>query len=205
MNRNDGTVRVFVAIDLPDPAKEALRQAVADLQENLQQGIRWVRPEGIHLTLKFLGDVSTARVGNIQEAMERAAREFGPVDFRLALSGLGVFPNPREPRVLWAGVSGDLGALEQFQVLVDGCLEDAGFDRERRPFRPHLTLGRVRDQVAPAERRRIGQVAQQASPPRGVEWQVREIHLIRSKLTPGGAIYDSIGCAPLTGERRSET
>ena len=199
MNRNDGAVRVFVAIDLPDPAKEALRQAVADLQGDLQQGIRWVRPEGIHLTLKFLGDVSSARAGDIQEAMERAAREFGPACFRLALSGLGVFPNPREPRVLWAGVSGDMEALEHLQGLTDGCLEDAGFARERRPFRPHLTLGRVRDQVAPAERRRIGQAIQQAPPPRGVEWQVGEIHLIRSTLTPGGAIYDSIGRAQLMG------
>ncbi|MDE2781120.1 MAG: RNA 2',3'-cyclic phosphodiesterase [Chloroflexota bacterium] len=200
MNRNDDTVRVFVAIDLPEAAKETLRQAVADLQDNLQQGIHWVRPEGIHLTLKFLGDVSTARVGDIQAAMDKAAREFEPANFRLALSGLGVFPNPREPRVLWAGVSGDMEALEHLQGLTDGCLEDAGFARERRPFRPHLTLGRVRDQVAPEQRRRIGQAIQQATPPQRVEWQVGEVHLIRSTLTPGGAIYDSIGSASLKGK-----
>jgi len=200
MNRNYDTVRVFVAIDLPETAKEALREAVADLQDSVPEGIRWVRPEGIHLTLKFLGDVSTARAGDIQEAMERAAREFGPGGFRLALSGLGVFPNPREPRVLWAGVSGDIEALEHLQSLVDGCLEGAGFARERRPVRPHLTLGRVRDQVVPEERRRIGQAMRQASPPREVEWQVGEIHLIRSTLTSGGAIYDSIGSAPLMAQ-----
>ena len=203
MSRQDGAVRLFVAIDLPETAKEALRQAVSDLQDSLQQGIRWVRPEGVHLTLKFLGDVSTARIGDIQEAMERAAREFGPANFRLSLSGLGVFPNPREPRVLWAGVSGDMEALEHFQGLVDGALEGAGFTRERRPFRPHLTLGRVRDQVGPADRRNIGQAMQQATLPLGVEWQVREVHLIRSTLAPGGAIYDSIGSAPLTGNGES--
>ena len=203
MSRKADTVRVFVAIDLPAPAKEVLRQAVADLQSDLPQGIRWVRPEGVHLTLKFLGDVASARVADIQSAMERASREFGPTSFRLALSGLGVFPNPREPRVLWAGVSGDMKALAKLQGLVDESLEVAGFDRERRPFRPHLTLGRVRDQVAPAERRRIGQVMQQASLAPNVEWQVVNIHLIRSNLTPGGAIYDSIGCAPLIREGES--
>ena len=200
MNRKAETVRVFVALDLPVPAKEVLRQAVADLQSELPQGIRWVRPEGVHLTLKFLGDVASARVTDIQQAMERASREFGPATFRLALSGLGVFPNPREPRVLWAGVTGDMDALGHFQILVDESLEAVGFERERRRFRPHLTLGRVRDQVSPAERRRVGQVMQQAALPRKVAWQVGEVHLIRSTLTPGGAIYDSIGSASLIGK-----
>ena len=111
MSRQDGAVRLFVAIDLPETAKEALRQVVADLQGSLQQGIRWVRPEGIHLTLKFLGDVSTARVGDIQEAMERAAREFGPANIRLSLSGLGVFPNsPRTSGALGGRQRGHGGA-----------------------------------------------------------------------------------------------
>ena len=200
MNRRADTVRVFVAIDLPASAKDVLRQAVDNLQAELPDGIRWVRPEGIHLTLKFLGDVESARVADIQQAMERAASGFEPTSLRLELSGLGVFPNPREPRVLWAGVTGEMDALGHLQALVDDYLEAAGFARERRPFRPHLTLGRVRDQVAPAERRRIGQVVGDASLPSSVEWQVEEIHLIRSTLTPVGAIYDSIGMAPLIGQ-----
>ena len=191
------TVRVFVALDLPLHAKDVLRETVRKLADALPAGIRWVDPSGIHLTLKFLGDVDAGRVDSLLAAMEQAACEFESSSFPLGLSGLGVFPNAREPRVLWAGVDGDLAALGRLQTLVDEALSELGFARERRPFRPHLTLGRVRDQVSPTERRRIGEVMGQARLAGGQSWEAREMHLIRSTLTPNGAIYDSIGVKPM--------
>ena len=98
---------------------------------------------------------------------------------------------------MWAGVKGDLESLGRLQKLMDEALSEVGFPMERRPFRPHLTLGRVRDQVGQAERKRIGEVMGQARLAGGHHWKAREIHLIRSTLTPGGAIYDSIGVKPL--------
>ena len=197
MTHRPQTVRVFVALDLPAHAKEVLRETVQELADVLPSGIRWVDPSGIHLTLKFLGDVDAGRVEDLLSAMGTAARRFESCSLPLALSGLGVFPNAREPRVLWAGVKGDLEALGRLQTLVDKALNELGFALERRPFRPHLTLGRVRDQVSPVERKRIGEAMGQGRLTDGPSWQAREIHLIRSTLTPRGAIYDSIGAKPL--------
>ena len=197
MTAEPKTVRVFVALDLPDLAKAILSQTVQELANLLPAGVRWVDPAGIHLTLKFLGDVDTSRVDSLLAAMDRTARRFECHSFALSLSGLGVFPNTREPRVLWASVEGDLGSLVRLQELMDEALSEVGFARERRPFRPHLTLGRVRDQVSMSERKRVGEVVRQARLAAGHNWEAREIHLIRSTLTPGGAIYDSIGVKPL--------
>ena len=195
------TVRVFVAVDLPAPAKDTLRQTVLELSEALPTGIRWVDPAGIHLTLKFLGDVEAARVDALLDSMERAAGRFAVSSLSLSLSGLGVFPNAREPRVLWAGVEGQLEALRQLQLLVDEEISKMGFVKEHRPFRPHLTLGRVRDQVPQVERYRIGQVMRKAALVGSHAWEAGGIHLIRSTLTPTGAIYNSIGVRQLkTGQ-----
>ena len=197
MSSQAETVRVFVALDLPASAKDALRQTVAELRADLPGGVRWVDPAGIHLTLKFLGDVDAGIVGDLLGAMGNAAGDLEQASLRLSLSGLGVFPNAREPRVLWAGVDGDMGVLGTLQQSVDEAIAALGFPRERRPFRPHLTLGRVRDQTAPADRREIGLAMQRASLHAQESWPAREVHLIRSTLTPQGAIYSSIGKASL--------
>ena len=191
------TVRVFVALDLPAKAKETLRATVNTLEQELSPGVRWVRPEGIHLTLKFLGNVDASLAPDLLRAMEKSATEFNGDSFRLNLLGLGVFPNAREPRVLWAGVAGEMEALAALQELVDVAISKLGFSRERRPFRPHLTIGRVRDQVLPEQRRKIGDIIRETKLPPTDSWQVDEIHLIRSTLTPQGAIYDSIGSTSL--------
>ncbi len=202
MTAGSRTLRVFVALDLPVQAKAILEQAVRELADTLPTGIRWVDPAGIHLTLKFLGDVDAGLVPDVLASMERAGTRFNSASLALGLSGLGVFPNTREPRVLWAGVTGDLAELGRLQTLVDEGLSELGFDEERRPFRPHLTLGRVRDQVKADYKKRIGEAMAQAQLPTGHSWDAGEMHLIRSTLTPRGAIYDSIGLKPLVaGER----
>ena len=195
-----GTVRVFIALDLPPSAKEQLAGVIATLRRAIPAGVRWVDPAGIHLTLKFLGNVDAGLVGPILEALQPGPVGFDRGPFPLHLEGLGVFPNQREPRVLWAGVGGAMPDLADLQQRVDASIATLGFARENRPFRPHLTLGRVRDGVEPAARREIGAViAEQAgalSP--DYAWRADEIHLIRSNLTPQGAIYTSLGAAPVS-------
>ncbi len=193
MREGNDTVRVFVALDLPDFAKAALEKAVRELQESLPNGIRWVEPKGVHLTLKFLGNVNASLVEEIFGAMGKASVEFPAEPIQLQLNELGVFPSVREPRVLWAGVTGDINDLARLQQLVDDSFAALGFAKERRPFRPHLTLGRVQDRVPQSDRRRIGNVISQFSLAEGRPWQAMEMHLIRSTLTPQGAIYDSLG------------
>lgn len=197
MTSGNGQVRVFVALDLPQDAKDLLNETMLQLQAGLPNGIRWVRPDGIHLTLKFLGDVDAGMVEPLLETMGRVATLAEPSCFDMQLTRLGMFPNAREPRVLWAGVGGDMAALARLQQSVDEAISGLGFPPERRPFRPHLTLGRVRDQVNAPDRKKIGDQVSQATLGESPPWTVREMHLIQSNLTPAGAIYSSLGVAPL--------
>ena len=202
MTARRDTVRVFIALDLPPAAKHALATTVEQLQAVIPSGIRWVNPAGIHLTLKFLGDIDAALVPPLLAAVRQSAGSFDESSFPLRLAGLGVFPNNREPRVLWAGVDGDLAALGRLQQSVDEAIAapGLGFAKERLPFRPHLTLGRVRDGVSTTARQRIGAAITEAPPVSACSWPAEEIHLIRSTLTPQGAIYTSLVSAPLAGK-----
>ena len=189
--------RVFVALDLPAADKQALAAAIAGLGAAIPSGVRWVNPAGIHLTLKFLGNIDAGMIPQLLEAIGGGVAAFNEPSFPLRLSSLGVFPNLREPRVLWAGVAGDLAALGRLQTGVDQAIAGLGFAREGRPFRPHLTLGRVRDGTPPATRREIGQTLAAANLATGDSWLPDQVHLIRSNRTPQGAIYTSLGSRPL--------
>ncbi len=160
------------------------------------RGARAVRPEGAHLTLKFLGDVGGDAVPRIAAAMRRAASRSTP--FRIALSQPGAFPNPGAARVVWVGVDGDTGSLRRLQRNVEDEMEALGFGRERRGFDPHITAARVRDGVRASDRRRILDTAlsiELACFPITVE----SISLMRSDLRPGGAIYSRLHSAALDG------
>jgi 2'-5' RNA ligase len=187
------TIRVFIALDIPPEAKQALADAIRRLQAAIPYGVRWVDPAGIHLTLKFLGNVNVALVEDIFRAMQSAAQGFQGGGFHLQLAGLGFFPNERQPRVLWAGIEGDLDALKSLQAKVDEATFQLGFAREKRPFNPHLTLGRVRDGVSASIRRQVSAAFATTALEPGNPWEVKEAHLIRSTLTPGGAIYTPLG------------
>jgi 2'-5' RNA ligase len=140
-------VRLFVAINLPD----AVRQALWEVTEELRGApfpIRWVEPESIHLTLKFLGEVAVEREGQISAGVTAAAG--GAKAFVLPIAGFGAFPSPRRPRVVWAGCEG-VATLELLQHRVEQEMERLGFPVEGRPFRPHLTLGRVKQRASSRE------------------------------------------------------
>lgn len=194
-----GRLRLFVAVELPDGAKESLAASMGQLRGLTPAGVRWVQPAGIHLTLKFLGEVDSGLVEPLLGALQEAAAGMDKAPFPLHLDGLGVFPNRREPRVIWAGVGGDLETLAEVQGRVEDAAARLGLARERREFRPHLTLGRVRDRVTPAARRELGSALAEQGPALAAEyaWEVEEISLIRSVLTPQGAVYSTLGTARL--------
>jgi 2'-5' RNA ligase len=195
------TIRAFVAIELD----AALRSALGELQGRLRRAPlarlgRWVNPAGIHLTLRFLGNVSTGSLSDLRAALRSAAREVAP--FELALAGLGCFPNCRQPRVVWVGVQEPTGALGRLQCAVERELCALGFAPEGRAFRPHLTLARVRDQAYGRERAELGAWIDGETVGRLGAMRVSEISLMRSDLRPGGAIYTRLAAAPL--RRREE-
>ena len=135
-------VRSFVAIELPDDLKFKLGELQAGLKSGGYFKVKWVSPQGIHLTLKFLGNVASDKIEMVNEALREARRGIAP--FRLKAEGLGVFPNVNRLQVVWVGMKGDLNNLVKLQKAVDLRLGGLGFAQERRPFVAHLTLARVR-------------------------------------------------------------
>ena len=179
-------IRSFIAIDLPD----ATRQGLAAVQEQLRQsrgGVRWVKPSSIHLTLKFLGNIQAAQVEDIALAVAQEIRDQPPIT--LGAAGLGAFPSRRKPRVIWIGMEGEVQRLTRIQSRVENALEPLSFVREKRPFRPHLTIGRVKD------RRRLQSLIDAMAElkiPEFDSFDVTEIILYKSDLRPTGAIYTKL-------------
>jgi 2'-5' RNA ligase len=211
----DATRRLFVAIELPEGVRDALRGAIGLLQRNgLAAGLRWVRPEGIHLTLKFLGATEEPRVPAIADALRGALA--GAPAFGLRPDGFGTFPELRRDqrggrnlRVVWVGVAGDTAALGALAARVEGALAALGYPQETQPYRAHLTLARVRDD---ADRQTVASVCDALRPylsepsggPNGLApafpaFRAECVALMESKLAPGGAQYRAIETFALDG------
>ena len=189
-------VRAFVAVDISNEARAALAGVMDLLQHRGLSGVRWVRPEAIHLTLKFLGEIEDPQVEAVLESIERAARGSGKL--MLSLSEVGAFPNFKSPRVILVGLEGDLDPLKEIQSRIDqGVYSTIGLPKEKREFSPHLTLGRVRENASGDERRRTGTALAEVALDAKVSWPVTHVNLMRSMLTPAGAMYDIMGSVEL--------
>lgn len=192
------TYRLFIAIEIP----AHLQTALVELQNSLKQEVsetvfRWVRPEHIHLTLVFLGEVPTDQVPALTEAIQVAGQEHGP--FSLAAHGLGGFPNLVRPRVLWVGLNDSTGALHKLHKTLGLVLAPLGFPAEARPYTPHLTLAYAHRRAAAREVKRAGDRLGQLQLHEIDHFEVASISLMRSQLKPSGPIYNHMAEAPLTG------
>jgi 2'-5' RNA ligase len=185
-------LRLFVACELSDEVRRALGRVQDDLRRLGARPLRWVRPEGIHVTLKFLGETESRRVDDIVEALAGA---IPPFELSLRVSTLGGFGGARL-RVVWVGLEGDVEALAGVARRVDGALAPLGFPRERRPFAAHLTLARVRDEASPAERRELVALIQRYRMPAPPSMIVREVALMRSIVGSGGSVYRRLASFP---------
>jgi RNA 2',3'-cyclic 3'-phosphodiesterase len=177
-------MRAFIAIDLPD----ALHAALAEAQQNFRSAARdarWTRPEGIHLTLKFLGEISDAQLKQVVEALSQLG-PFAP--FSVEIKGFGCFPQVRRPRVFWAGVVAP-PALAELVTHIESRMEKVGFAREDRAFSPHLTLARF--QVPRPQPALEAAISAHANTPLG-SFNASEFFLFESKLSPQGAQYRKI-------------
>jgi 2'-5' RNA ligase len=198
-------IRTFIAVDLSDDVKRQL-DAIQDLlrsrlaRAGIDRGVRWTQPDGIHLTFKFLGDTPADQLPEISQHLETALAGVGAPG--LALAGLGVFPDPRAPRVLWVGLDGDTPALLALQRRVEAAISPLGFPAEARPFSPHLTLARVAEYVGRDERGRIGAAVQTTRLAEGAPFIAGTLSVIRSDLLPGGAVYTPLHTVSL--RRRSQ-
>ena len=180
-------IRSFIAIELPDELKLELARLEARLKSDKQPWVKWVSPEGIHITLKFLGNIAAETTGEITKAMEEAVQGISP--FHLEVKGLGVFPNLRRVQVAWVGIIGEVDKLSQLQKRIETSLIPLGFAPESRAFTPHLTLARLRDQASLDERQRFGQLIANTKFETASAIEVDAVSLMRSQLTREGAIY----------------
>ena len=192
---NPEEIRSFIAIELPEEVKEGLARLRNELERDEHRFVKWVDTGGIHLTLKFLGNIPFKQVTEITEAVEEAAQGIPP--FHLEISGLGVFPSLKQARVFWVGIGGEVDKLSRLQQNIDSALAALGFAREERSFVPHLTLARTRQGASPSERRSFGELV--SSTFFGDKYQVAvgTISLMKSQLTPAGAIYTCLSLVEL--------
>ena len=188
-------LRSFISLPLSELARGILRKTINEIDGAIQDKIRWVRPEGIHLTLKFMGDIKSDKIDALLLLLPEIATEVTP--FKLTLSELGCFPNNRRPRVLWAGVKGDLSILQNLHLAGDNVVEQVGLPRERRGFSPHLTLGRVRRNKSEREVDQIGQIIGLTSLPNTPSWTNQTVDLMRTELDPEGSRHYLVGSFPL--------
>ena len=194
------SIRAFLAVDLPHSVRETLAGLADELREARIRGLRPVNPDGIHLTLKFLGDIPAAQAETIANATSNAVEGHRP--FSVELAALGVFPNERRPRVMWVGVEGDLKSLADLHHDIDDAMAGLGFEKERRLFSPHLTVGRIREATSPADRSQALEtlLGSRTYEP-GRQIPVIEVSVIRSILRPEGARYERLAVMPLGGKR----
>jgi 2'-5' RNA ligase len=187
-------IRAFIAFDLPDDVLET----ISEIQKQLQKKglkLRWVSVCNIHLTVKFIGDLPADRIDRVAHIMSESAERFSPITIHA--SGMGVFPGLRRPNVLWMGIRGEMDLLICFQKTLDENLERIGIRAEKRPFRGHLTIGRVKgdpDMELLKESLRLFDDFQTRP------FTIKEVKLFQSELTPAGAVYTCIKSIALSGQ-----
>jgi 2'-5' RNA ligase len=183
------TLRAFFAADLAPLARERVAAAQEALRAHAPERVRWVEPSKLHLTLKFLGEVAGERVPKLAAAA--AARLAGRGGFEVALGGFGAFPNTRSAQVIWVGVRQGASELARLARRLDAAAAKIGVARERRPYQPHLTLGRLREpESVPLERAPAVEI-----PP----FRVDEVVLYESRPDAGGSRYVALAHLPLAG------
>jgi RNA 2',3'-cyclic 3'-phosphodiesterase len=190
-------MRLFVALEIPPDVRDNLAAQVEELRElsakMADKRPRWVRPEKLHVTLKFIGEASPAKLEGIRGALS-AIRSDAPVN--LKFRGLGFFPSEHHPGVLWAGLDASAN-LPSLAEDIDGALETQGIARERRPFTPHLTLARFEP---PGLHEKLRAAIRRNDAREFGSFQAREFHLIESKLKPSGAEYTTLASYSFTLE-----
>lgn len=189
------TIRTFLAVELPDELKKGLVQCQQHLKKDAPFP-KWVRPEAMHLTVKFLGDINMAQIEPIRESVAKAIGQ--QVEFSLAVQGLGVFPSLRSPRIIWAGITEGGEQIAALARALDEALEPLGFPGEDREYTPHLTLARVKDHS-----REVGQAlvthGHLAAPWIFGTLPVRQVGLFQSERKLSGSVYTKLWEVPLVG------
>jgi 2'-5' RNA ligase len=189
-------IRAFIAIQLPNSIQQQLDEIARNIQGLVNlKAVRWVPAKNIHLTLKFLGDVSSTNIDLLTKVLLREVTSH--TGFEVTLSGIGAFPSLRRPRVIWVGIEAP-PVLLALQKGIDAETVRLGYPSEDRPFSPHLTLARMPQNASPNAIRQMGEVLAGLKVGLVGKFLADAVHLYRSDLQPGGAIYTSLSKFPLS-------
>jgi 2'-5' RNA ligase len=192
---DSGTIRAFLAVPLVATVVDVIQEVQQVLQQNLPTDyVRWVRPDQLHLTLRFFGNVATEDLAGIEAATKQACVGIG--QFQLSTEGAGFFPNRRAPRIVWVGITGEVKQLKKLQQSIQEYTQHWGQPPERREFQPHLTIGRIKHPNARASES-LAKSAETCTGVRSGDWQVDRVELIRSVLSPNGSCYSGLAIVRL--------
>ena len=180
------TIRTFIAFEIPEHVLSAIGN-IQGVLKSYKFNIKWVRPESIHLTLKFLGNIDPAAMDQIESVLRDTVKPHAP--FFVQAKGLGVFPGAKRPRVLWIGITGQIDRLIGLQQHLDKDLKAIGFSGDKRPFKGHLTLGRVKGSI---DANRMRSVLAKYNEFEAEPFTVGPLILYRSDLHPTGAVYTKL-------------
>lgn len=187
-------LRAFIAVEIPLELRQAVCHATSELQKRIGSLIRWVPMENMHLTLKFLGDISPSNVDMLSQMLHAEADLFNCFDLRFG--GLGSFPNLKRPRVIYIGIQAP-AALETLQRGIESASRRLGYESEERGFSPHLTIGRVKPNVTATEQQTIRRALEATEIDSLGTARVDSVHLLKSDLKPTGSVYTRLYSAPL--------
>ena len=180
------TIRTFIAFEIPEHVLSAIGK-IQGVLKSYRFNIKWVRPESIHLTLKFLGNIDSAAVEPIESVLRATVEPFAPISIQA--KGLGVFPGLKRPRVIWIGITGQIDRLIGLQRNLDKNLNEIGFSQDKRPFKGHLTLGRAKGRI---DARRMQSVLTKYNEFEAEPFTVGSLILYKSDLHPTGAVYTKL-------------
>jgi len=189
----DIKVRLFIAIELPLKIQKVLEN-IQEVLKKAKAGIKWVKPDNIHLTLKFLGYVESSQIEPIKDKMRFAGEEFSPFEISLA-KDVGVFPKINYPRVIWVGIDKGEAKITNLQKRLEDEMDELGFEKEKREFTPHLTLGRVKS--LKSEKEGLIQAIQSIHIDEEHRFNVSKLTLFKSILKQTGPIYEVLYEVPL--------
>jgi RNA 2',3'-cyclic 3'-phosphodiesterase len=188
-------LRAFIAVEIPFEIHQAIENKTAHIRAALNSSlVRWVPSSNIHLTLKFLGDISPANVELLSQMLSVEVSQHQALEIRFG--GLGAFPNPKQPRVIWIGIQAPAG-LEALQHGIEAATATLGYPVEKRPFSPHLTIGRVKQNVSSTGMQKIRTALEETQVGSLGTMRVTAVHLFKSDLKPTGAVYTRLFSAPL--------
>jgi len=190
-------IRAFIAIALPIEIKSELESTIQKFKTQRVQGVRWVAVENIHLTLKFLGDTSPADLAQLTKILQ--AESTAHPSFSVEVSGIGAFPNPRRPRIIWVGLQAPV-ALSTLVASLESAARSIGVQPEERGFSPHLTLGRVKNDISPVDLLNLSAALNSINVESAGGFTVTQFTLFRSELRPQGPLYSILAHFSLLGD-----